>query len=105
MPKKIPVYVTAPAPSRYVTRNPAADEPVPAAESAAPEPPRPRMQEVLPAQYLETRPPLMYRLVKESEATRTYARIAKSRIYRANAFSCTFFYKPISRCLIEWEEE
>lgn len=73
-------------------------------ESALALEPPPRMLEVLPRKFMETRPPLMYRLINESDATKTYARIAKSRIYRANAFSCGFFYKPISRCLIEWED-
>lgn len=63
-----------------------------------------RMLEALPERYLETRPPLMYRLVKESKVTRSYSRIAQSRDYRAKAFSCALFYKPISRCLVEWEE-
>jgi hypothetical protein len=60
--------------------------------------------EILPAQYETTRPPLIYRLSTVSEPSRPYGRIAQSRIYRAKAFSCLFFYKPISRCLVDWED-
>lgn len=70
---------------------------VPAAEP-------PTLVEILPAQYQNTRPPLIYRLAKVSEPARPDGRIAESRTYHAKAFSCGFFYKPISRCLIEWEE-
>jgi hypothetical protein len=70
---------------------------VPAAEP-------PTLVEILPAQYQNTRPPLIYRLAKVSEPARPDGRIAESKTYHAKAFSCGFFYKPISRCLIEWEE-
>lgn len=69
-----------------------------------PAPPPPTLLEILPAQYSSTRPPLLYRLAKVSEPARPDGRIAQSRIYRAKAFSSGVFYKPVSRCLVEWEE-
>jgi hypothetical protein len=62
------------------------------------------MIDALPPQYTEVKPPLMYRLVKAEESGRAFGRIAESRTYRAKAFSCGFFYKPLSRCFVEWEE-
>jgi hypothetical protein len=67
----------------------------------APATPR-RLLEVLPAAFADTRPPLLYRMVKEAEQGHAPARIARSATYHANAFSCGFFYKAISRC-IQWE--
>jgi hypothetical protein len=69
-----------------------------------PAPKPPTLLEILPAEYETTRPPLLYRLSTVSEPGRPDGRIAESRTYRARAFSCGFFYKPISRCLVEWEE-
>ena len=69
-----------------------------------PAPKPPTLVEILPAEYQTTRPPLMYRLSTVSEPARPDGRIAESRTYRAKAFSCGVFYKPISRCLVEWEE-
>ena len=69
----------------------------------APEPPT--LLEILPAQYSSTRPPLLYRLSKVSEPARPDGRIARSRTYRAQAFSSGVFYKPVSRCVVEWEEQ
>jgi hypothetical protein len=68
----------------------------------APEPPT--LLEILPAQYSSTRPPLLYRLAKVSEPARPDGRIAQSRTYRAKAFSTGVFYKPVTRCVVEWEE-
>jgi len=70
-------------------------------EAAAPK----TLVEILPAQYASTRPPLIYRLSKVSEPSRAEGRIAESRVYRAKAFSCGFFYKPISRCVVDWEDK
>ncbi len=64
----------------------------------------PTLLEILPAQYKATRPPVLYRLSKVSEPSRPEGRIAESRTYRAKAFSCGMFYKPVSRCLVDWEE-
>jgi len=69
-----------------------------------PAPKPPTLIEILPAEYQTTRPPLLYRLSTVSEPSRPDGRIAESRTYRAKAFSCGVFYKPISRCLVEWEE-
>lgn len=69
-----------------------------------PAPQPPTLLEILPAQYSSTRPPLLYRLAKVSEPARPDGRIAKSRTYRAQAFSAGVFYKPVSRCVVEWEE-
>ena len=68
----------------------------------APEPPT--LMEILPAQYSSTRPPLLYRLAKVSEPAQPDGRIAQSRTYRAKAFSAGMFYKPVTRCVVEWEE-
>lgn len=70
-----------------------------------PAPKPPTLIEILPAEYQTTRPPLIYRLSTVSDPSRPDGRIAESRTYRAKAFSCGFFYKPISRCLVEWEDE
>ncbi|HEX6096548.1 MAG TPA: hypothetical protein VF432_09510 [Thermoanaerobaculia bacterium] len=69
-----------------------------------PAPQPPTLLEILPEQYSSTRPPLLYRLAKASEPARPDGRIAQSRTYRAKAFSSGVFYKPVSRCLVEWEE-
>lgn len=69
-----------------------------------PAPKPPTLLEILPAEYQTTRPPLLYRLSTVSEPARPDGRIAESRTYRARAFSCGFFYKPISRCLVDWED-
>ncbi len=65
----------------------------------------PTLIEILPAEYQTTRPPLLYRLSTVSEPSRTDGRIGESRTYRARAFSCGVFYKPISRCLVDWEDK
>lgn len=70
-----------------------------------PAPKPPTLVEILPAEYQTTRPPLLYRLATVSEPSRPDGRIAESRTYRAKAFSCGIFYKPISRCLVDWEEQ
>lgn len=69
-----------------------------------PAPKPPTLIEILPAEYQTTRPPLLYRLSTVSEPSQPDGRIAQSRTYRAKAFSCGVFYKPISRCLVEWED-
>ena len=69
-----------------------------------PAPQPPTLLEILPAQYSSTRPPLLYRLSRVSEPARPDGRIAQSRTYRAKAFSSGMFYKPVSRCIVEWEE-
>jgi hypothetical protein len=69
-----------------------------------PAPKPPTLIEILPAEYQTTRPPLLYRLSTVSEPSKPDGRIAQSRTYRAKAFSCGVFYKPISRCLVEWED-
>jgi hypothetical protein len=103
-------YVARRAAPQYTAGAQTAAAPTPTTDTAptafasGTEPQLPRMLEALPPRYTETRPPLMYRLIKEAAPTRSTARIAKSWVYRANAFSCTFFYKPISRTLIEWED-
>lgn len=70
-----------------------------------PAPPPAKLIEILPAEYQTTNPPLIYRLSKVDEPSRPEGRIAVSRTYRAKAFSCGVFYKPISRFLIEWKDE
>jgi hypothetical protein len=60
---------------------------------------RPLMLDVLPETYVEARPPLIYRIVREAERSPAPARISKSLEYRAHAFSCAFYHKPISRCI------
>lgn len=69
-----------------------------------PAPKPPTLIEILPAEYQTTRPPLLYRLSTVSEPSRPDGRIGESRTYRAKAFSCGFFYKPISRVLVDWED-
>jgi len=73
-----------------------------APQSPGGEPSRPRMIRELPAKYVESRPSLIYYMVRESEPSQAVARIGQSRTYRAKAFSCGFFYKPVSRYLVEW---
>ena len=70
-----------------------------------PAPKPPSLVEILPAEYETTRPPLIYRLSTVSEPGHAEGRIAQSRTYRAQAFSVGMFYKPISRCLVDWEDE
>jgi hypothetical protein len=69
-----------------------------------PAPKPPTLIEILPAEYQTTRPPLLYRLATVSEPARPDGRIAQSQTYRAKAFSCGVFYKPISRLLVDWED-
>jgi hypothetical protein len=70
-----------------------------------PAPKPPSLVEILPEEYQTTRPPLIYRLSKVSEPGHPEGRIAESRVYRAKAFSVGMFYKPISRTLVDWEDE
>lgn len=70
-----------------------------------PAPKPPTLIEILPAEYQTTRPPLLYRLSTVLEPSQPEGRIAESRVYRARAFSCGLFYKPISRCLVDWEDK
>lgn len=70
-----------------------------------PAPKPPTLVEILPAEYQTTNPPLIYRLSTVDEPSRPEGRIAVSRTYRAKAFSCGIFYKPISRFLVEWKEQ
>lgn len=69
-----------------------------------PAPKPPTLVELLPAEYQTTNPPLLYRMASVSDPTRPDGRIGESKVYRAHAFSCALFYKPISRCLVAWEE-
>jgi len=69
-----------------------------------PAPKPPTLLEILPEEYATTRPPLLYRLSTVSEPSRPEGRISESRTYRAKAFSCGLFYKPISRVMVDWEE-
>jgi hypothetical protein len=124
MAESMKTYVPAVPPRRTQPGTPQGGEPqgvAPRPEETSPAEPReyrpiaegtqyvpaakpPTLVEILPAQYQSTRPPLIYRLAKVSEPGQSEGRIAESRTYRAKAFSCNFFYKPISRCLVEWEE-
>jgi hypothetical protein len=70
-----------------------------------PAPKPPTLLEILPAEYQTTHPPLIYRLSTVSDPARPDGRIAESRTYRAKTFSCGSFYKPISRTLVEWEDQ
>lgn len=70
-----------------------------------PAPKPPTLLEILPTEYETTRPPLLYRLSTVSEPGRPQGRIAESRTYRAKAFSCGMYYKPISRVLVDWEDK
>lgn len=82
------------------TRQPTIDDASPYVPARKP----PTLIELLPAEYQTTNPPLLYRMSTVSEASRPDGRIGESRTYRAHAFSCALFYKPISRCLVGWEE-
>jgi hypothetical protein len=109
-------YTSRPSPSPATVAEPtpvAAPTPAPNAKQYqqleegtqwVPAPKPPTLLEILPAEYATTRPPLLYRLSSVSEPTLPDGRIGESRTYRAKAFSCGYFYKPISRCMVGWED-
>ena len=105
-PEPTPAPKPAPAPGPPVTAAAGGKEYREVEEGAqwTPAPKPPTLTEILPAEYATTRPPLLYRLAKVSEPTKPDGRIAESKTYRAKAFSCGVFYKPISRILVDWED-
>lgn len=103
-----PVAETVPPPARHVAEPAdAVKEYREITEGAqyVPAPKPPTLLEILPAEYQTTNPPLIYRLSTVDDPSRPDGRIATSRTYRAKAFSCGFFYKPISRFLVEWDDK